>query len=121
MGKILIVDDAGFVRIRLKNVLKPLGHDIIEASTGAEGIEKFKQESPQLVFLDVNMPEMDGITALKEIVGINKEAKVIMLTNDSQQKTIMDALQSGAKNFLAKPFDEEKLIGMVKKYVDGIS
>jgi len=115
MAKVLVIDDASFVRMRIKNVLKPVGHMVLEAVNGSNGIQMFQAEKPDLVFMDVNMPEMDGLTALKEIIKINKEAKVIMLTNESQQKTIMEALQNGAKNFLVKPFDEEKLISLVNK------
>ncbi|MDD5455738.1 MAG: response regulator [Candidatus Margulisbacteria bacterium] len=115
MAKVLVIDDASFVRMRIKNILGPIGHTILEAVNGANGIQMFQSENPDMVFMDVNMPEMDGLTALKEIIKINRNAKVVMLTNESQQKTIMDALQNGAKNFLVKPFDEEKLITLVNK------
>lgn len=118
MAKILIVDDAAFVRMRLKNLLTPVGHTIIEAENGETGIETYKNESPDLVIMDVNMPGMDGIVALQEIIKFDKNAKVIILTNLAQQESIMQAVKFGAKNYLVKPLDEAKLLTQVKKFTE---
>ena len=117
MAKILVVDDAAFLRMRLRNMLSGLGYAIIEAVDGIKAVEIYKAESPDLVLMDVNMPEMGGLDALQEILKIDKNAKVVMISNSSQQEHIMKAVEFGAKNFIVKPFDEIKILDQIKKII----
>lgn len=103
--RILIVDDAAFMRMMIKDILVKNGFDVVaEASDGAQAVEKFKEHSPDLVTMDITMPEMDGITALKEIKQIDPQAKIIMCSAMGQQSMVIDAIQAGAKDFIVKPF-----------------
>ncbi|MDD5455739.1 MAG: response regulator [Candidatus Margulisbacteria bacterium] len=115
MAKILVVDDASFMRIKIANMLKKSGHEIIQAENGQIAVEKYKSDSPQIVFMDITMPVKNGIEALKEIIDFDKSAKVIMLSNEAQQERIMEAIQCGAKKFIAKPFDDEKIISCLNE------
>ena len=117
IGKILIVDDASFVRIRLNNFLSGKGYQVVEAENGEVGVAKYKEESPSVVLMDITMPVMDGLIALREIIKFDKDAKIIMLTNVGHQKTIMEALKAGAKNFLLKPFEEQKILDALNKVI----
>lgn len=114
--RILIVDDAAFMRMMVKDILEKNGFEIAgEASDGAEAIEKYKELSPDLVTLDITMPEKDGITALKEIKEIDPEAKIIMCSAMGQQAMVIDAIQAGAKDFIVKPFQADRVIEAIKK------
>ena len=117
MAKILLCDDAEFMRRMLKDILTKQGHEIVgEAKNGREAIEKFKETSPDLVMLDVTMPEMDGIQGLKGIMKVNPKAKCVMCSAMGQQSIVIDALQSGALDFLVKPFAIDRVTEMVAKY-----
>ena len=117
MAKILIVDDAYFVRIKLKNLLEAQGLEVIEASNGVEAIQVYQEQTPDLIFCDITMPEMDGISTLKRLKEIDADVKVVMLTSVGEQQVLMEALYSGAKNFLVKPFEEDKVLEVVKTFV----
>lgn len=117
MAKILIVDDAAFMRMRCSKLLKENGHDVVEAENGLVAVAKYKAEKPDMVFMDVTMPEMDGITAVAEIRKIDAEAKIAMLSAMGQQSMVMDAIKAGAKDFVVKPFQPEKVLATVKKMV----
>jgi two-component system chemotaxis response regulator CheY len=119
MGKrILVVDDAAFMRMMIKDILVKGGYDVVgEASDGAQAIEKYKELSPDLVTLDITMPEMDGITSLKEIKNIDDEAKVIMCSAMGQQAMVIDAIQAGAKDFIVKPFQGDRVLEAIKKAI----
>ena len=113
---ILIVDDAAFMRMMIKDVLSKNGFEISgEAENGAKAIEKFKETNPDLVIMDITMPEVDGIQAVKEIKKINNAAKVIMCSAMGQQAMVIEAKQAGAKDFIVKPFQAERIIEAVKK------
>jgi len=113
---ILIVDDAAFMRIMIKDVLSKNGFEISgEAENGAKAIEKYKEINPDLVIMDITMPEVDGIQAVKEIKKINSAAKVIMCSAMGQQAMVIEAIQAGAKDFIVKPFQAERIIEAVKK------
>ncbi len=113
---ILIVDDAAFMRMMIKDVLSKNGFEISgEAENGAKAIEKFKELDPELVIMDITMPEVDGIQAVKEIKKINGSAKVIMCSAMGQQAMVIEAIQAGAKDFIVKPFQAERIIEAVKK------
>lgn len=115
---ILICDDAAFMRMMIKNVLTKGGYNVVgEAENGAKAVEKYKELSPDLVLMDITMPEMDGIQALKEIKGIDAGAKVIMCSAMGQQAMVIESIQSGAKDFIVKPFDKDRVLEAVKKAV----
>src|SRR5690625_1641172 len=113
---VLIVDDAAFMRMMIKDILVKNGYDVIgEAENGSVAIEKFKELSPDLVTMDISMPEKDGITALKEIKEINPNATIIMCSAMGQQAMVIDAIQAGAKDFIVKPFQADRVIEAVSK------
>ncbi|HCY35852.1 MAG: two-component system response regulator [Candidatus Margulisiibacteriota bacterium] len=115
MVKILVVDDAAFMRMRCSKLLKENGHEVVEAENGTMAISKYKSEKPDLVFMDITMPEMDGITAVAEIRKIDPEAKIAMLSAMGQQSMVMDAIKAGARDFVVKPFQPEKIIATINK------
>ncbi len=113
---ILIVDDAAFMRMMIKDVLSKNGFTIAgEAENGARAIERFKELNPDLVIMDITMPEVDGIQAVKEIKKTNSAAKIIMCSAMGQQAMVIEAIQAGAKDFIVKPFQAERIIEAVKK------
>lgn len=114
--RILIVDDAVFMRMKLKDILEKGGYEVVaEAQNGLEAIEKYKTEKPDLVTMDITMPEMDGVTALKSIKGFDSKARVIMCSAMGQQSMVMEAIQAGAVDFIVKPFDNDRVIQSVNK------
>ncbi|MFC0557753.1 response regulator [Halalkalibacter alkalisediminis] len=116
MASVLIVDDAAFMRMMIKDILTKNGFEIAgEAANGAEAVQKFKELNPDLVTMDITMPEMDGIQALKEIKQVNSGAKVIMCSAMGQQSMVIDAIQSGAKDFIVKPFQADRVLEAIKK------
>ena len=116
MAKILIVDDAAFMRMMIKNILIKEGYDVVgEAENGAQAVEKYKELNPDLVTMDITMPEMDGISAVKEIMKINKGAKVVMCSAMGQQAMVIDAIQARAKDFIVKPFQPDRVIEAISK------
>ena len=112
--KIMIVDDAYFVRMKLKGVLSLLDVEVIEAENGEEAVQFFKDENPDIIFMDIVMPKKDGISALKEIRQISKDVKIVMLTSEGDQATLLLALDSGANHYVIKPFDDEKVLELVQ-------
>ena len=116
MAKILIVDDAAFMRMMIKNILIKEGYEVVgEAENGAQAVEKYKELTPDLVTMDITMPEMDGITAVKEIMKVNKGEKVVMCSAMGQQAMVIDAIQAGAKDFIVKPFQPDRVIEAISK------
>lgn len=114
--KVLIVDDAAFMRMMIKDILVKNGFDVVgEAESGAQAVEKYKETSPDLVTMDITMPEMDGITALKEIKQIDASAKIIMCSAMGQQSMVIDAIQAGAKDFIVKPFQADRVLEAINK------
>ncbi|MCI9220477.1 MAG: response regulator [Lachnospiraceae bacterium] len=115
---VLICDDAAFMRMMIKNVLTKGGYNVVgEAENGAKAVEKYKELSPDLVLMDITMPEMDGIQALKEIKKIDGGAKVIMCSAMGQQAMVVESIQAGAKDFIVKPFQEDRVLEAVKKVI----
>ena len=113
---ILVVDDASFMRMMVKDVLTKNGFDVVgEAENGIKALEKFKELSPELVIMDITMPEMDGIQAVKEIKKIDANAKIVMCSAMGQQAMVIEAIQAGAKDFIVKPFQADRVIEAVKK------
>ncbi|EHR77514.1 chemotaxis protein CheY [Thermococcus litoralis DSM 5473] len=116
MAKVLIVDDAAFMRMLVKKILVQAGHQVVgEAGNGKEAVEKYKELKPDLVTMDIVMPEMDGISAVKEIMKIDPNAKIIMITAVGQEAKVMEALKSGAKGYIVKPFQAPKVIEEVNR------
>jgi len=111
LKKIMVVDDAAFMRITLKNMLERNGFEVVgEAANGAEAVKRFAELSPDIVTMDITMPQMDGVEALREIKKISPEAKVIMISAMGQETMVKEAVLSGAMGFLVKPFKEEAVI-----------
>ena len=115
---ILICDDAAFMRMMIKDILTKNGYNVAgEAENGMKAVEKFKEVNPDLVLMDITMPEMDGIQALKEIKKLDGGASVIMCSAMGQQAMVIESIQAGAKDFIVKPFQAERVIEAVKKVV----
>jgi len=117
MGKkILIVDDAAFMRMMIKDILSKNGYEVVgEAENGAVAINKYKELIPDLVIMDITMPEVDGIQAVKEIKKISMDSQVIMCSAMGQQAMVIESIQAGARDFIVKPFQAERVIEAVKK------
>ena len=115
---ILVVDDAAFMRMMIRDILAREGYVIQEAVNGRDAVEKYRECRPDLVTLDITMPEMDGVEALKAIREVDPNARVLMVSAMGQQKMIVDALESGAADFLVKPFQPTKVLQTVKKCLD---
>ncbi|HCD99699.1 MAG TPA: two-component system response regulator [Armatimonadetes bacterium] len=114
--RILITDDALFMRVTLKNILTQNGYEVAgEAANGAEAVELYKQLKPDLVTMDITMPEMDGIAALKEIRALDPDAKVVMCTAMGQKNMVVEAIQAGAKDFIVKPFQPDRVVEALQK------
>lgn len=114
--RVLIVDDAAFMRIKLKDILEKNGYEVAgEAQNGNEAVEKFKEIDPDIVTMDITMPEKDGVEALKEIKAIDSSAVVLMCSAMGQQTMVMDAIRAGAIDFIVKPFDTERVIKVLDK------
>ena len=115
-GGILIVDDAQFMRMMVKDILTKGGYKVAgEAGNGKEAISKYQELQPDLVTLDITMPEMDGLAALKGIKEVDSGAKVIMCSAMGQQAMVVEAIQLGAKDFIVKPFQADRVLEAVRK------
>jgi two-component system chemotaxis response regulator CheY len=111
MKKVLIVDDAAFMRVSIKNMLTKNGYEVIgEAENGKVAIQKYQELSPDIVTMDITMPEMDGLQSLKKILEIDPSANVIMVSAMGQESMVREAVQSGAKGFIVKPFKEDIIL-----------
>ncbi|MEG1003085.1 response regulator [Clostridium sp.] len=116
MINILIVDDAAFMRMMIKDILEKNGFNIVgEASNGVEAVELYKKEKPDVVTMDITMPKLDGIEAVKIIREYDKDAKIIMCSAMGQQGMVMDAIRAGAKDFIVKPFQADRVVEAINK------
>ena len=116
MAKIMLVDDAAFMRMMVKDALTKAGYtDLIEAQDGAEAVEKFNAENPDLVFMDITMPNMDGLEALKEIKAAHPNANIVMCSAMGQEAMVIEAIKSGAKDFIVKPFKPDRILATAEK------
>ena len=115
---ILICDDAAFMRMMIKDILTKNGYNVVgEAENGAKAVEKYQELKPDLVLMDITMPEMDGIQALKAIKAADPSATVIMCSAMGQQARVIESIQSGAKDFIVKPFQQDRVLEAVRKVV----
>lgn len=115
---ILIVDDAAFMRMMIKDILTKNGYNVVgEAENGAKAFEKYNEIKPDLVLMDITMPEVDGIQALKNIKTADPGAKIIMCSAMGQQAMVIESIQAGAKDFIVKPFQPDRVLEAVKKVV----
>lgn len=115
MAKLQIVDDSKYLRLMIKKILKRHGHSIIaEAGTGSEAIEQYKQYQPDLVTMDVVMPKVNGLQAVKEIMTMDPKARIVVVTALGHEPLIRQALKLGAKDFVIKPFKVEQLVQAVE-------
>ena len=115
---ILICDDAAFMRMMIKDILTKNGYNVVgEAENGLKAVEKYTETKPDLVLMDITMPEMDGIQALKKIKELDSGATVIMCSAMGQQAMVIESIQAGAKDFIVKPFQADRVLEAVKKVI----
>jgi two-component system, chemotaxis family, chemotaxis protein CheY len=116
MPSVLIADDAAFMRMMIKNILTEAGYDIVgEAENGAVAVAKYRELSPDLTTMDITMPEMDGLEALKEIRSADPSARVVMCSAMGQQSMVIESIQAGARDFIVKPFQPDRVLEAVTK------
>ena len=116
MANILITDDAVFMRMMLKDILTKGGHNVCgEAGNGTEAVTKYQELKPDIVTMDITMPDMDGIQALQRIKALDPSARVVMCSAMGQQAMVIQAIQSGAKDFIVKPFDNTRVLEAINK------
>lgn len=117
MKRVLICDDAVFMRMSIKKILAAHDFEVAgEAGTGLEAIQEYKLSKPDLVLMDITMPDMDGIKAVQEIKKYDPQAVIIMCSAMGQQDKVFDAIQAGARDFIVKPFDEERLVAALERW-----
>lgn len=116
MKKVLIVDDAAFMRMAIRNILVKHDFEVVdEAENGRVGLNKYMELKPDLVTMDITMPEMTGLEALKEIIAFDPAAKIVMVSAMGQEQMVMEAIRNGAKSFIVKPFKEDHVIQTLNK------
>lgn len=119
MANILVVDDAAFMRLSIKQILEKNGHTMIaEAADGKEAIQKYTECNPDVTILDITMPEMSGLDALAHIKENDPKAKVVICSALGQQEQLAKAIQLGAKDFIVKPFEPDRMIAALNKVLD---
>jgi two-component system chemotaxis response regulator CheY len=115
MPRVLIVDDAQFMRLRCARLLSEQGYEVTEAQNGREAVEIYEKLRPDVVLMDITMPEMDGLTALRQIKQIDPGARVAMLTALGQQGVVLEAVKAGARDFIVKPFEAERVLAAIQR------
>ena len=115
MARILVVDDAAFMRVRAAKVLEDNGYEVALAENGREAVDKYAEWRPDAVLMDITMPVMDGLAALKEIRKLDPAARVAMVTAMGQQAIVLEALKAGAKDFVLKPFQPDRILATLHK------
>lgn len=119
MARILIVDDAKFMRLTLSNILTKANHEVVgEGENGKDAIKLYRELNPDLVTLDITMPEMSGLEAIKEIKKEFPQAVVIMCSAMGQQKMVVESIEAGAKDFIVKPFDEGRVLEAINRVLN---
>ena len=118
MARVLVVDDAVFMRKVVSDALTKGGHEIIgEAANGQEAVERFQELKPEVMTLDITMPEKDGLSALKEIIAMDPQARVVMCSALGQESKVLEAIKAGAKDFVVKPFQPDRVLSAIEKAV----
>ena len=116
MARVLVVDDAAFMRKMVSDALMKGGHEVVgEASNGAEAVERFQELKPEVTTLDITMPEKDGLAALREIIALDPGARVIMCSALGQESKVLEAVKAGAKDFVVKPFQPDRILDAAAK------
>lgn len=116
--RVLVVDDAAFMRMMIRDILTKNGYEVVgEAENGVVAIKLYKELNPDIVTMDITMPEMDGIAAVKAIKEIDPNAKIIMCSAMGQQLMVMEAIQAGARDFIVKPFQQERVVQALEKAI----
>jgi two-component system, chemotaxis family, chemotaxis protein CheY len=116
MARVLVVDDAAFMRKMVTDALSGGGHEIVgEAANGAEAVQRFQELRPDVMTLDITMPEKDGLAALKEIIAVDPGAKVVMCSALGQESKVLESIKLGAKDFVVKPFQAERVLSAIEK------
>ncbi|SDL73336.1 response regulator [Halarsenatibacter silvermanii] len=115
MKSVLIVDDASFMRLNLKNILDEDYEILGEAENGKEAVEKYQELNPDIVTMDITMPEMDGLEAIKAIKDIDPDSDIVVVSAMGQQKMVIDAIEAGAEDFIVKPFEDERVLEALQK------
>ncbi len=115
MAKILIVDDSEFMRMRCKTIIEEQGHEVFEASNGIKALKMFQDLKPDMVFMDITMPGMDGIKCVKQIRTLDPEAIIVMVSSKGHHKLVVDAMTAGAKDFIVKPFEPHEILNPLNK------
>ncbi|MCC3145214.1 response regulator [Halanaerobium sp. Z-7514] len=115
MAEILIADDAAFMRLNLKNILKDDFEITGEAENGQEAVELYQELNPDIVTMDITMPVMDGLEAIKAIKDIDPDAQIVVCSAMGQQKIVIQAIELGAKDFIVKPFKKDRVVESLKK------
>ncbi|MGO0121721.1 response regulator [Desulfothermobacter acidiphilus] len=114
--RVLVVDDAAFMRMMIKNILTKNGYEVVgEAANGREAVELYQQLKPDVVTMDITMPEVDGIEGVKAIKAVDPNAKIVMVSAMGQQAMVMEAIQAGAKDFIVKPFQQERILQALER------
>ena len=118
MARVLVVDDAAFMRKMVSDALSKGGHEIIgEAANGQEAVDRFQELKPEVMTLDITMPEKDGLAALKEIIAMDPQARVVMCSALGQESKVLEAIKAGAKDFVVKPFQPDRVLSAIEKAV----
>jgi two-component system chemotaxis response regulator CheY len=116
MPSVLIADDAAFMRMMIKSILTEAGYEVVgEAENGAVAVSKYRELKPDLTTMDITMPEMDGLAALREIRDQDPEARVVMCSAMGQQSMVIESIQAGARDFIVKPFQPERVLEAIQK------
>lgn len=116
--RVLVVDDAAFMRMMIKDILSKNGYEVAgEAENGKRAVEKYKEVSPDLVLMDITMPEMNGIEAVKAIRKVDSNAKIVMCSAMGQQAMVIECIQAGARDFIVKPFQADRVLEAVRRVV----
>lgn len=115
----MVVDDAAFMRLRLHRLLAENGYEVHEATNGKEAVEKYQELRPEVVLMDITMPEMDGLEATRAILAADSQAKIVMCSALGQQSMVLEAIQSGAKDFVVKPYEPSRVLQAIGRWGGG--
>ncbi len=115
MATVLVVDDSDFMRVRCRQLLVGEGFQVLEAGNGQEAVEKYREHRPDVVMMDITMPVLDGISAVKEIRKVDPQARIVMCSALGQQAMVLEAVKAGARDFIVKPFEPDRVVATLRK------